>query len=161
MKVIVEEVMTCYIFQYSKWFLYNKSTKLPLRGHLLVIDCWSITVNAQLFFTDPKAAEHLVTAFAPYGGWRWWWGLERRDWLLLLLPDLLPAAVQDGGGRGARCALLRLPQHLGVSLLVTFARHWREFSISKNLVRISDENSRSITRNPFLFLVPFSKFKIW
>ena len=40
-------------------------------------------------------------------------------------------------------------------------RHWREFSISKNLVRISDENSRSITRNPFLFLVPFSKFKIW
>ena len=41
------------------------------------------------------------------------------------------------------------------------SRHWREFSISKNLVRISHENSRSITRNPFLFLVPFSKFKIW
>ena len=39
-------------------------------------------------------------------------------------------------------------------------RHWREFSISKNLVRISNENSRTITRNPFLFLVPFSKFKI-
>ena len=42
-----------------------------------------------------------------------------------------------------------------------WSRHWREFSISKNLVRISNENSRSITRNPFLFLVPFSKFKIW
>jgi len=39
-------------------------------------------------------------------------------------------------------------------------RHWREFSISKNLVRISSENSRSITRNPFSFLVPFCKFKI-
>ena len=51
---------------YSKWFLYNKSTKLHLRCHLLVIDCWSITVNAQLFFTDPKAAEHRVTAFAPF-----------------------------------------------------------------------------------------------
>ena len=40
-------------------------------------------------------------------------------------------------------------------------RHWREFSISKNLVRMSNENSRSVTRNPFLFLIPFSKFKIW
>ena len=45
--------------------------------------------------------------------------------------------------------------------IVIWSRHWREFSISKNLVRISDENSRSITRNLFLILVPFSKFKIW
>ena len=43
----------------------------------------------------------------------------------------------------------------------TSGRHWQEFSISKNLVRISNENSRSITRNSFLFLVPFPKFKIW
>ena len=40
-------------------------------------------------------------------------------------------------------------------------RAWRDFSISKNLVRFSKENSRSTKRNPFLFLVSLSKFEIW
>ena len=43
---------------------------------------------------------------------------ERRDWLLPLLPDLLPAGVQEGGGGGARWSLLWLPQHLHVVLSV-------------------------------------------
>ena len=40
-------------------------------------------------------------------------------------------------------------------------RAWRDISISKNLVRFSNEISRSTTRYFFQNLVPVSKFEIW
>ena len=83
-----------YIFQIDS---YNKST-----SHIFGAIPWStvacyIAVIAQLFrfSTHPKAAELCVAALAPLD--RHLRRLARAD------VALLPAGVQHGGGKGARC----------------------------------------------------------
>ena len=94
MKIVLEtRGLYIYIFQIDS---YNKSTSHLFEATLSTVVCY-VAVIAQLFrlSTHPKATELRVTALAPLD--RHLRRLARAD------VALLPAGVQHGGGKGARC----------------------------------------------------------